>query len=105
MLNQKENIQITYDLYRHYDKNDNLLYVGISNNHLRRITEHEKHSHWYNDIVKITIEKFITLEKVMLAEKMLLKVKIHYTISLITTHHIKLIKKLNKESNQKKYIS
>ncbi len=67
---QKENKeQLPFTLYRHFDSNDNLLYVGISNNHIRRLSEHEKNSHWINDVAYIKIEKFKTLEDVLLAEK------------------------------------
>ena len=44
-------------LYRHYDGNDNLLYVGISLSPRHRTKSHKKESHWFDDVRKIIIEK------------------------------------------------
>lgn len=56
-------------LYRHYDAEDNLLYIGVSSRISTRIKEHSKHSSWWNDIVKITLEHFQTREEVLKAER------------------------------------
>lgn len=56
-------------LYRYYDKDDNLLYVGMSSNALRRVKEHQKDKEWYWDIAKITIENFNMHYELVQAEK------------------------------------
>ena len=56
-------------LYRYYDKDVNLLYVGMSSNALRRVKEHQKDKEWYWDIVKITIENFDMHHELVEAEK------------------------------------
>ena len=46
------------DLYRHYDADGKLLYVGISLAPLDRLRSHKSQSAWFRDIRKITIEPF-----------------------------------------------
>jgi len=46
-------------LYRHFDAQGNLLYVGISRNAAARLRGH-KIASWYDDISSITIEHFKT---------------------------------------------
>ena len=57
------------DLYRHFDSNGTLLYIGISLSTLNRLGQHKDNSHWFNSISNITIEKFNTREEALLAEK------------------------------------
>ena len=45
------------DLYRHYDKDDNLLYVGISLSTLQRLGQHKRNARWFDSITRIGIEK------------------------------------------------
>lgn len=47
-------------LYRHFDKDENLLYVGISLNVIRRTREHSHESMWFDNISKIIIDRFKT---------------------------------------------
>ena len=46
------------DLYRWFDKDDNLLYVGISINAYNRAKQHRDQADWWDDAAKMTIEKF-----------------------------------------------
>lgn len=48
------------ELYRYFDADDVLLYVGISLTSVRRMSEHRSKSYWYSKAVKITIERFET---------------------------------------------
>ena len=48
----------TQHLYRHFDEWDNLLYVGVSLSTIQRLSQHNRHYHWFNNIIKITIENF-----------------------------------------------
>ena len=59
----------TQHLYRHFDEWDNLLYVGVSLSTIQRLSQHRSHSHWFNDIKKITIENFSSREEVLEAER------------------------------------
>lgn len=56
-------------LYRHFDKDGVLLYVGISKDPIRRMTQHNKSAKWYNLIATITHETFPTRDAVLLAER------------------------------------
>ena len=55
-------------LYRHFDKEDNLLYVGISFSSLLRLSQHKSLSSWYDQISRVTIENFENREQALEAE-------------------------------------
>jgi hypothetical protein len=57
------------DLYRHFDKDDQLLYIGISYSTLVRMTQHRDISFWFDEVRKITIEKFNSRDAASKAEK------------------------------------
>jgi len=56
-------------LYRHFDKDGKLLYVGVSLNVVNRLAQHKNASKWYSEIAKIDIEQFATREAALEAEK------------------------------------
>lgn len=56
-------------LYRHFNKEGELLYVGISSSALRRLAEHEEASHWFTQISSVTIEHYPDRKAAMEAEK------------------------------------
>lgn len=60
---------MAYYLYRHFSKNGELLYIGISKNHNSRICDHEKNSPWFGKIHKIDIQIYKTQKLVIEAEK------------------------------------
>jgi len=45
------------DLYRHFNSEGQLLYVGISNSTLVRLGAHRANAHWFNTITNVTVEK------------------------------------------------
>lgn len=47
-------------LYRHWDKDGNLLYVGISMRPFERLASHVYGSHWADTIERVTMEYFDT---------------------------------------------
>jgi len=47
-------------LYRHFDAQDRLLYVGISLSTVARLTQHRISSDWYSQISRVEIQKFDT---------------------------------------------
>jgi excisionase family DNA binding protein len=55
-------------LYRHFDKDGNLLYVGISINFLVRLSQHRDVSFWFSKIAEVKVEKFETRRMALEAE-------------------------------------
>lgn len=64
-----EDIATPTHLYRHFDKDDKLLYVGISKNTINRLGQHENNSHWFGLITRITIERFPDRKTALEAER------------------------------------
>lgn len=44
-------------LYRMYDANDALLYVGISTSAIRRMAEHKETQPWFHEVARVEIER------------------------------------------------
>lgn len=57
-----------YILYRHFDSNKQLLYIGITNNIHSRISGHRLISKWFLDIANITLEHFPSRSMLIKAE-------------------------------------
>jgi predicted GIY-YIG superfamily endonuclease len=55
-------------LYRHFDKDGQLLYVGISLSAMTRISQHRESSPWFDLINNITLEKFASRKAALRAE-------------------------------------
>jgi len=55
-------------LYRHFDKDGVLLYVGISTNVVLRLSQHSKYSHWFDEITNVTIETYPSRDDALDAE-------------------------------------
>lgn len=55
-------------LYYHYDKQHNLLYVGISLSAIGRLRQHNQRSHWADEIRTITVEHYDSVEEARIAE-------------------------------------
>jgi hypothetical protein len=58
-----------FHLYRHYDANGDLLYVGQSNNAFERYREHRYVDGWTLSAVVMKIESFDSLDEVIAAER------------------------------------
>jgi predicted GIY-YIG superfamily endonuclease len=56
-------------LYRHFDKNNCLLYVGISLSSISRLAQHQDASHWFAEIVSVKIETFANRQDALEAER------------------------------------
>lgn len=56
-------------LYRFYDKDDQLLYVGITIDPGTRWGQHAKDKTWWTEVVRTTIEQFPTRADVLMAER------------------------------------
>lgn len=55
-------------LYRFFDAQDRLLYVGISTWGIRRWREHSRSKDWWPDVVRTTIEHYPSREAAAAAE-------------------------------------
>ena len=54
-------------LYRHFDIDGALLYVGMSLNHVARLRQHSSKS-WFFEVVRVDVEHFATRELADAAE-------------------------------------
>ena len=61
--------EVKTQLYRHYDNNKKLLYVGISLSAAVRLAQHREAAHWFDEIANVTIETFPTREAALAAER------------------------------------
>jgi predicted GIY-YIG superfamily endonuclease len=57
-------------LYRHYDKDNNLLYVGVTDSIERRQKDHKSRAHWYDKITSVTTEDYATRVEALEAERL-----------------------------------
>lgn len=55
-------------LYRHFDKDGVLLYVGISLSAIQRLEQHKTDSGWFKDIATITVQHFRSRADALWAE-------------------------------------
>jgi predicted GIY-YIG superfamily endonuclease len=56
------------DLYRFFDADETLLYVGISLNAAKRASQHRKDKPWWPDVATMTVERHDTREAALEAE-------------------------------------
>jgi hypothetical protein len=56
-------------LYRHFGKDGELLYVGISISAMARLGQHKDDASWFSDIRRVDIETFPTREDALTAER------------------------------------
>lgn len=61
------------DLYRHWDAEGRLLYVGISLSAVQRLAAHRQSSRWYPRIKWIEIERHPTREAALEAERIAIR--------------------------------
>ena len=57
------------ELYRYFDDNDVLLYIGISLSSVARASQHRANSHWYSQATCMRIERFPTRRDLEIAEQ------------------------------------
>lgn len=60
-------------LYRCYDEQDVLLYVGIAGNPMNRLCQHEKGSQWFDKLKNINVEPYPSRRLALEAEKEAIK--------------------------------
>jgi hypothetical protein len=67
-LRKKPEQPIATDLYRHFDSEGCLLYVGISLSAIARLAAHRVRSSWFNRIARVEIKRFPSREDAEAAE-------------------------------------
>lgn len=60
-------------VYKHYDSDGNLIYVGVTGNALTRIRTHIRDSRWFDLVNEIKIEKFDNADAAIAREKQLIE--------------------------------
>jgi len=55
-------------LYRYFDSEGQLLYVGITGDNTKRQSQHRRNSFWFGEIASATFEHFVTREQAAQAE-------------------------------------
>lgn len=58
-----------FHLYRHFDKDGNLLYVGVSISAITRLEAHKQKAHWFWSISRVEFQTFKTRQESLAAEK------------------------------------
>lgn len=64
-----QEIKKLHRLYRMFDQNGDLIYVGITCNPPARIKQHSKEKEWFSEVTHITLEPFRTRHELEEAEK------------------------------------
>ena len=60
---------IGHHLYRHFDKDGALLYIGISFSAVVRLAQHKEHAHWFDKIAKVEVLNYATKQDALEAER------------------------------------
>lgn len=69
-------------LYRFFDKNDRLLYVGISYSAIARMAQHAQSKSWFGEVARSTIENFGDRQMALREEaRVIREEKPHYNIT------------------------
>lgn len=64
----KDKNPIFYIVYRYFDADDNLLYVGQTHSFFARLHAHERNSSWFGLVASVTLERFETEAEMKAAE-------------------------------------
>lgn len=64
---------MTCSLYRFFDADDRLLYVGITTSGSARLAQHSRDKEWFSTVSRATFEHFATREDALAAEKAAIK--------------------------------
>lgn len=62
-----------HHLYRHFDSDGRLLYVGVSLSTLARLAQHKAESEWFWRIAKVEITAYASRETVLEAERIAIR--------------------------------
>jgi len=56
-------------LYRHFDKDGVLLYVGVSLSVVQRLAQHRDHAHWFERITRVEMQASASRDEALAAER------------------------------------
>jgi predicted GIY-YIG superfamily endonuclease len=59
----------SYCLYRHYDQDGKLLYVGVTDDPARRLQEHLRDSRWRGKIASVSVQRCTSQQEAVAAER------------------------------------
>lgn len=59
-------------LYKLYDKDDRLLYIGITSDIVRRFRQHSQEKEWWWDVADIEVVRFLTRQAARTEEHLLI---------------------------------
>lgn len=68
-------VSMSVALYRHFSKNGELLYVGVSRNPFERLADHVRRGDWTSEIAAITLQWFDDADMALDAEKLAINVE------------------------------
>jgi predicted GIY-YIG superfamily endonuclease len=112
VLPTKKTTKMNTQLYRHFDEEHNLLYVGISLSTFARLSQHKEHSAWFKKIKSVEIENFDTREGAMAAERKaictedpMFNIAMKKTMAEIEKEKKQLIREVRIEQEKKEVIS
>jgi len=86
-------IEMKTNLYRHYNQEGTLLYVGVSLSAVNRLAQHREHSSWFDEIATVKIETFDSRDGALTAE----------TIAINEERPVYNIHKKTKDKGETKY--
>jgi hypothetical protein len=61
------------ELYRHFDEQNQLLYVGVSISTMTRLRQHRDCSSWFDKIKRVDVQRFESREDALIAEREAIK--------------------------------
>lgn len=62
-----------FHLYRHFDEDGTLLYVGVSLNTVSRLIDHKRTAKWFSRLARVEVTRFPTREASLDAEREAIK--------------------------------
>ena len=58
-----------HTLYRMFDSDDNLIYIGLTNNPPGRFKQHSQDKSWWDSVKYIAVEQFSSRDELIAAER------------------------------------
>lgn len=75
MASQKGEGIMAFEIYRHYDKDGALLYVGSSHCTIARLATHRSSSPWFDAVTRIEIERKSSYEEMLNGENFAIRME------------------------------
>lgn len=88
-------------LYRHFNSDGELLYVGVSLSAINRLGQHKEHSKWFSTITKVEIQSYATREEALDAEAIAINSERPKYNKRMSSTRLFRLEKISKESREK----